>query len=467
MFDLSNRFRGGDVVQNVTGVLEYRFDLYRVQPTTAADYREENPRPEFPDDVGGDLKVASFNVLNYFLTLDEGQDDCSPERNQECRGADDPEEFERQRAKILSALNVLDADVFGLIELENSPGVEPLRDLVAGLNAASGTDTYTFIDTGTIGTDAIKVGIVYKPAAVTPLGEYAVLDSADDPRFVDTKNRPALAQTFAGNDGGVFTLVVNHFKSKGSGCGKGDDDPLEGNCNATREQAAEALVDWLATDPTGSGDPDVLLIGDLNAYDEEDPVDALHAGADDTLGTGDDFNDLEQTFEGEFAYSYLFDGQFGYLDYALASTCLAPQVSGATTWHINADEPDIFDYDTSFKKPAQEALFEPNPYRASDHDPVLVGLELSTSPASVFAFFTIELNRLQADGALNRGQAEALATKLEQLQKSLVTGKTKIIREQLGAFERQVNALTVNGNLSESQAAGLECSVQALRSALE
>ena len=236
VFSLNNRFRGGDVVQNATGVLEYRFDTYRVQPTTGADYREENPRPAAPDDVGGTLKVASFNVLNYFLTLDEGQNSCGPAQNQECRGADDAEELERQRAKIVSALSVLDADAFGLTELENTPGVEPLQDLVTGLNELAGTDTYAFIDTGTIGTDAIRVGILYKPAAVTPLGSYAVLDSADDPRFVDTKNRPALAQTFVGADGGVFTLVVNHFKSKGSGCGAGDDDPLQGSCNLTREQ---------------------------------------------------------------------------------------------------------------------------------------------------------------------------------------------------------------------------------------
>lgn len=152
-----------------------------------------------------------------------------------------------------------------------------------------------------------------------------------------------------------------------------------GNCNITRLLAAEAMVDWLATDPTGSGDPDFLIIGDLNSYDKEDPIDAILAGSDDLLGSGDDYTDLAFAFGGEFAYNYLFNGQFGYLDYALANNALVGQVTGVTAWHINADEPDILDYDTTFKQDAQDALYEPNAYRASDHDPVIVGLNLTPS----------------------------------------------------------------------------------------
>ena len=91
VFDLTNTFRGGDVVQNVTGVIDYRFDLYRIQPTGGAVYTPTNLRSAQPADVGGNIKVASFNVLNYFTTLGS-------------RGADTPEEFERQRTKIIAAL---------------------------------------------------------------------------------------------------------------------------------------------------------------------------------------------------------------------------------------------------------------------------------------------------------------------------------------------------------------------------
>jgi hypothetical protein len=177
--------------------------------------------------------------------------------------------------------------------------------------------------------------------------------------------------------GKSFTVVVNHFKSKGSSCGMPDDDLEAGSCNLTRTLAAEVLTDWLAGDPTGSDDPDVLVIGDLNSYDKEDPIDAMKAGADDSAGTADDYRDLVFEFLGEDAYSFVFGAQWGYLDYAMANESLRDNVTGATIWHINADEPDILDYDTSFKQAAQDALYEPNAFRSSDHDPVIVGLNLA------------------------------------------------------------------------------------------
>jgi len=376
VFDLNNLFRGGDTVANVTGVMDYSFSLYRVHPTQGADYTNVNPRTAAPDDIGGSIKVASANVLNYFTTLDYPSGNpldnkCGPSQNQECRGADDATELTRQRDKIIAALTAIDADVVGLLEIENNLNDDAVIDLVAGLNAVNGAGTYDYISTGTIGTDAIKVALIFQPDAVTPVGSHAILDSSVDPDFLDTRNRPALAQTFADNvSGGVFTVAVNHFKSKGSDCNDVGDPDLgdgAGNCNLTRAAAAQALVDWLATDPTGSEDDDVLIIGDLNSYDKEDPI-AVLADAG--------FTDLAFIFGGEAAYSYVFDGQIGYLDYALASPTLFGQVSGATEWHINADEPDLIDYDTSFKAPAQDAIYAADPYRSSDHDPVIAGLEL-------------------------------------------------------------------------------------------
>jgi hypothetical protein len=372
-FDLDNRFRGGDTVSDVTGVMDFAFGLYRVHPTAGAEYTSTNPRTATPDPVGGRVTVASFNVLNYFTTLDDGVNDiCGPAGNQECRGADDAVELQRQRAKIVAAIAAIDADVVGLIEIENGVGDGPTADLVDGLNDAVGAGTYDYIATGAIGGDAIRVAIVYQPAAVTPTGAYAVLDSGVDPRFVDTLNRPVLAQTFVENaTGGAFTVAVNHLKSKGSPCaGDPDTGDGSGNCNVTRTNAASALADWLATDPTGSGDADVLVIGDLNSYDKEAPIDVLRAAG---------YRDLAFDLLGEDAYSFVFDGQIGYLDYAMANSTLAPQVTGVTEWHINADEPDLIDYDTSFKQPAQDAIYAPDPYRSSDHDPVIVGLDLTLS----------------------------------------------------------------------------------------
>ncbi|HEY5701447.1 MAG TPA: ExeM/NucH family extracellular endonuclease, partial [Gammaproteobacteria bacterium] len=329
-FSLSNRFRGGDTVQSTVGVLGFDFSLYRIFPTGPADYTAVNPRPAAPEPVGGSLRVAAMNTLNYFLTLDPlddptNNDDpadniCGPTGTEhDCRGADlsQPSEFTRQRGKLLQALAGLDADIIGLNELENTLNVEPLADIVTGLPG------YAYINTGVIGTDAIKVGMIYRPAKVTPVGAFQILDSTDDPRFIDTKSRPALAQTFEVNANGArFTVVVNHLKSKGSTCndvGDPDTGDGQGNCNGTRTLAAQALVDWLATDPTGSGDPDFLIIGDLNSYAMEDPIDAIKAGPDDTAGTSDDYSNLISHFQGTYAYSYVFDGQFGYLDHALAN----------------------------------------------------------------------------------------------------------------------------------------------------
>lgn len=384
-FTLGHTFRGGDLLQNTVGVLTYDFSLYRIVPTGPADYYATNPRPAAPDPVGGSLRVSAMNTLNYFLTPDYASgsldNKCGPFQNVECRGwdFDQPDELNRQRAKLLAVIAAVDPDILGLNEMENTTGVEPLADIVAGLNAM-GYGPYAYIDTGTIGTDAIKVGLIYKPARVTPFGSYAILDSTVDPRFLDTKSRPALAQTFDEvGSGARLTVAVNHLKSKGSDCNDVGDYDLgdgQGNCNLTRKAAAEALVDWLASDPTASGDADFLILGDLNSYAREDPISAILAGPDDVPGTADDYVNLILNYQGTYAYSYVFDGQAGYLDHALASPSLAAQVSGATEWHVNADEPDVLDYDTSFKPPAQDDLYEPLAYRSSDHDPVVVGVNL-------------------------------------------------------------------------------------------
>jgi hypothetical protein len=387
-FSLANLFRGGDLVSNAVGVLGFDFSLYRIFPTGPADYVKANPRPAAPEPVGGPVRVAAMNTLNFFVTADYPSGDpldneCGPLNNVECRGWDSDQggEYARQRDKLLAALLGLDADIVGLTELENTTGVEPLAELVSGLPG------YAYIDTGTIGTDAIKVGLLYRPSVVSPVGAYQILDSSDDPRFIDDKNRPSLAQTFQTNATSErFTVVVNHFKSRGSDCldvGDPDTGDGQGNCSGTRTLAAQALVDWLATDPTGSLDPDFLVLGDLNSYAKEDPIDAIRAGADDVAGSGDDFANLIDHFQGAFAYSYVFDGQAGYLDHALASDSLRAQTTGGAYWHINADEPDVLDYDTSFKPPAQDALYEPNAYRSSDHDAVVVGLDLRSDATAL------------------------------------------------------------------------------------
>ncbi|HKP07577.1 MAG TPA: ExeM/NucH family extracellular endonuclease [Microbacterium sp.] len=363
VFTLDHSFRSGDLVQNAIGVLDYRFDTWGVQPTDGADFTVANARTGVPD-VGGDLKISSFNVLNYFTTIDPTPNNSNDDDR--TRGADSEEEFLRQQAKIVAALAEIDADVFGLLEIENNAtAVQALAD---ALNAKVGAGTYVPVTTGVIGTDAIATAVLYKPSTVTPVGAYQLMTSAVDPAWSDDRHRPALTQRFAANESGdEFVVSVNHLKSKGSACSESPDlKDGQGNCSASRTAAAKALTTWLNT--TVAPDGRAIVIGDLNSYDHEDSIDAFVAGG---------FTDLEKQFNGEHAYSYVFDGQLGYLDYALAQPELTADVSGVKTWHINADEPSLIDYDMSFKLAAQDALYAPDPYRSSDHDPVIVGLNLT------------------------------------------------------------------------------------------
>jgi hypothetical protein len=391
-FTLTNTFRGGDVVQDVTGAIGFGFSLYRIQPTTGATYVPMNPRPTTPDDVGGEIKVASFNVLNFFTTIDAGPDVCGPTGLSDCRGADNQTEYDRQLAKLVAGIIALDADIVGLQEIENdvfgddvdgSRKHDAIRTLVEALNDAEGSKTWAWVGKADHYNDyPIRNEIIYRIGAVLPIGKpVALADDAFDgfrPGDFEPLGRPPLAQTFAANfdtpnpnaAGGVFTVIVNHFKSKGSSCASIGDpvDVHQANCNLTRVGQAEALLAFAADLQASTGDLDVLIIGDLNSYAMEDPIDEI---------TGAGYVDLIQTFEGATAYGYVFDGQLGSLDQALANGTLVSQVTGVTSFHINADEPDILDYDTSFKQAAQDALYEPLPYRASDHDPVIVGLTLT------------------------------------------------------------------------------------------
>ncbi len=352
----ANTLRVGDTVASLRGVVDQRFGSYRLQPAEMDIWMRTNPRPAAP--TGAGLRVMSFNLLNYFNGDGQGGGFPTP------RGANTPSEFARQRSKIISALAGAQADVVGLIEVENDSGaLSAQADLVAGLNASVGADAYGMIDTGVLGGDQIKVGLIYRPAAVTPVGSWMSDNNA-------VWSRAPLAQVFQDNATGErFTVVVNHFKSKGcSGATGADQDQNDGQgCyNARRMLQAQRLAQWVAdTVIPAAGDPDVLLIGDYNAYAMEDPIAALAAAGYSNLLLPD-------------VYSYVFTGLSGTLDHALVSASLAPRVASADVWHINADEPRALDYNEEFKSPGQlVSLYSPDAYRSSDHDPLLVRLQFA------------------------------------------------------------------------------------------
>jgi hypothetical protein len=380
----ADTLRLGDTITQVFGVLSYAYDAYELHPIeiapgTPITFTRANPRPVITPQAEppNRVRVASFNLLNYFTTIDTGAFICGPSGNLECRGADSVEEFTRQREKIISATLAIDADVLGIIEIENN-ATTAIQDLVDGMNNLAGAGTYAFIDTGMIGTDAIKVALIYKPAVVTPAGAFAILDSTVDPTFLDTKNRPALAQTFEGFFGQRFTVVVNHLKSKGSACndvGDPDTGDGQGNCNLTRTAAATAIANWLAADPTSSDDADFLIIGDLNAYAMEDPIDALKAAS---------YTDLINTHQDAYACSYNFEAQSGYLDHAMASPSLAEQVVDAFFLPINADEPRSLDYN-DYNQPL---FYNTSMFKSADHDPLILEIDLGPTLFLPSIFYT-------------------------------------------------------------------------------
>ncbi len=382
----TNTVRAGDTVSGLTGVMTFAFNAYRIHPTVTPTFIPTNPRPAAPPaPQANHLRVASFNVLNFFNG--DGQGGGFPT----ARGAENPSELARQTAKLVSALRALNADVIGMNELEND-GFGPqsaIATLVNALNAAYGRPLYGYVDAGLpqVGTDAITVGFIYRTDRVGLVGRAAILDASVDPRFDTSRSRPAIAQTFRHlptNE--VLTVVTNHFKSKGS-CPtspSADPDPQGRNrdlgdgqsCwNYTRTLAAQALVNWLARKPTGTTDPDVLIIGDLNSYAKEDPVRVIEEAG---------YSNLLTQALGDRHHSYVFAGEAGALDHALANPALASQVARVQVWPINADEPNVLDYNENFKTVAQQtSLYDPGPYRSSDHDPLLVDLALSSTPPTI------------------------------------------------------------------------------------
>jgi predicted extracellular nuclease len=356
-----NPLRAGQRIEGLIGVLGYGFDRFRVQPTDFSGVSlSGNPRPTAAPEVGSDLTVVSANVLNYFTTLGE-------------RGADTEMELRRQEDKIVAALCELGADIVGLIEIENKP--EALRRLVDTLNARCDR-SYAIVDTPDTGEDRIRVALIYNSERVEESGTAAALTEPAGVFQGPGTNRVPLAQTFRVTDtmstsvGADVTVVVNHYKSKGSGCGAGDDaDDGSGNCDGTRTAASEAILDWLATDPTATGDDDILVIGDLNAYRMEAPIQTfIDAGY---VNTQVQQNDAFPCGGGP--PSYVFQGQWGSLDYALASSALSQHITGATAWTVNAPEPEALDYNDNEDGVAN--LYARDFYRFSDHDPIVVGID--------------------------------------------------------------------------------------------
>ncbi|KPH94488.1 DNA degradation protein EddB [Pseudoalteromonas porphyrae] len=366
--DAYNTLRLGDSVNTITGVLGYSFNRYRLHPTIAPTFIATNPRPDAPAlNEQADLRIASFNVLNYFNG--DGQGGGFPTS----RGADNEAEFVRQQAKLVSAITALKADVIGLMEIENDGFGEfsAIASLVKALNDEDAENQYAFVDfaVNQIGTDQITTALIYRANKVEEVGTAAITTQTP----FDYSNRAPIAQSFKSlSTEEVFTVAVAHLKSKG-GCrsAEGNNADLgDGQAcwNEIRVAGANAYADWLNSKPTGIDDEDIILVGDMNAYAMEDPIRAF---------ADKGYKNVVAELNGNtFSYSYSFSGRLGSLDHAVASPTLLAKVVAATDWHINADEPISLDYNLESKSDTQQAsLYADNAYRASDHDPVIIDIK--------------------------------------------------------------------------------------------
>ncbi|VXB01475.1 ExeM/NucH family extracellular endonuclease [Aeromicrobium sp. 9AM] len=384
-------------------VLDYRNSLWKLQPTQQllAGGNEPveigNTRKAAPEPVGGELKLGTFNVLNYFTTtaddfvaLGGGRtcsyyndragnhitaNTCAPDGP---RGAADDANLARQQAKIVSAINTLNADVVSLEEIENSATFgldrdDALHNLVAALNTAAGAGTWAAVPSpATIpvnGEDVIRTALIYKPAKVETVGTSVALDN---PAFANA--RAPLAQEFRPAGGAAyedFLVIVNHFKSKGSGSGvDADQGDGQGASNHARTLQAQALIDFAAARETAAGTDKVFLTGDFNAYNEEDPIGIIEGAG--FVNVPRELTDKE---------TYQFDGAVGSLDHVFASAAAYENVTGADIWNINSYESVAREY-SRYNYNVTD-FYKPGPYRASDHDPEIVGFDSAEAPGPV------------------------------------------------------------------------------------
>ncbi|MFY0667556.1 MAG: ExeM/NucH family extracellular endonuclease [Alteromonas stellipolaris] len=407
-FSYANAIRIGDTV-SASGPLNYSFGAFRINPTdviTVTSTREANPVV-----TEGNLSIATFNVLNYFNGEVDANGDVTFDFDAN-RGAEDETEFALQEARIVEAIVGLNADVVGLMEIENDGFGDDsaIVSLVAAVNAElADTEQYSFISTAdstAIGTDAITVGLLYRATIVTPEGDAQVVDMPIQQIDEDSvaQMRPSLIQSFAHVESGkTFAVAVNHFKSKGSQCGEdiaeevSETDTIQGSCNALRVSAAITLGEALSDDSLPER---ILVLGDLNSYSAEDPVAVLTDYTAETQGytvmtaanTGMDdgasvevtanygYVNLAEEFDAE-GYSYWFYGteQVGSLDHVLASEAMLADAVDGAHWSINSPEVYQFQYDQALSYYPDEdgyAFTDVGPFRSSDHDPFIATFNL-------------------------------------------------------------------------------------------
>ncbi|CAB0150266.1 hypothetical protein PSI9734_00820 [Pseudidiomarina piscicola] len=355
--------RSGDHVTNVSGILSEYNGSYRIQPTSELVFHARHPRPKPPakSDDPRVLRVATFNVLNYFNG--EGATHQFPTD----RGAETAADFARQEAKIIAALAALDADVVGLMELENDGYNEHSAIVRLTEQLAQATNQpWQFVRAAEnqFGDASITNGLIYRADRVTTIGQPLTITTGP---FSNRSRYPLIQRLRPQGSQEAFVIAINHFKSKGS-CPRDANDPNanqndgQGCWNQVRSESAQLLVDIMQDQPVLAQTPAQIVLGDFNAYAQEDPIKVM---------TDAGFHNRSQHFEPN-GYSYVYDAQAGSLDHVLVSAALHGRVLNQQHWYINADEPPALSYEGYQDNPK---WYAPTPYRSSDHDPIITDIQ--------------------------------------------------------------------------------------------
>lgn len=355
----------------VAGIMHYAFDKYRIEITEPFEFFDSPfAKQTQPTAISGTVKIASFNIRNYFTTLDNGKTMCGPLLDFDCRGADSKAEFMRQQAKLVSAINTAQADVFAIQELENHK--DSLKTLVTALNKNTKKNTWHYIKTGAIGEDVIRVGLIYKTKTITPIGQHKLLNAKVNAEFEGDKNREVLLQTFKDTNNNLFNLAVLHLKSKrcdDSVATDMDQNDGQGCYNASRTTVAQQISDWLAQDPTNQKAQATIVTGDFNSYLKEDPISQFEKNG--YINLANQFLTVEN-------WTSIFRGEIGSIDHILINKSSINTAKDMTQWHINSIGTGWFDYNLENltkdkKKP--KSYYQPSPFSSSDHDIIMAGFD--------------------------------------------------------------------------------------------
>lgn len=319
---------------------------------TREDILKTDVRAALSDEDGEEpsLVVCAAN-LEYFLVANTGSGTMGPATRALAQ---------EQRNKVRKALALIRADIYGFVEIEQ--GGVALDTLARMMTAITG-DKYEYVKENDAPNGTFtKSSYIYNSKKVEPVG---VMQQNN--MVVSNRKRMIAFRELTSNERFIFS--INHFKAK-SGTGSGDDADKkdgQGSYNASRVKEAQSVLDEYKRNQGKNrfDDPDILIMGDLNAYAMEDPIQVLLDGG---------MTDLHRYFHADSSYSYTYHGTAGYLDHALCNKTLRPQVTGMMALHINSDEDDYYTYNGRKNDGSM--------FRYSDHDPVLVGLNLNAGKQS-------------------------------------------------------------------------------------